>query len=310
MFRSIFSLLVICSCTVSIFAQQEEDDNYSELIQVVDDFFVGMHDADTALIRSLLHPSARMLTTGNQNGKPIHQFIKMDDFMVAVVQPRTKEWEEKLWSYNVTRDDHLATVWTDYTFLLEGSISHCGVNIFSLLETSDGWKITEISDTRRTTDCRSEGVAQNDEVKIHQLLDDWHLAAATADEDAFFGTMTVDGIYLGTDATERWYRDELKSWAADAFERESAWSFTARDRQIYFSDDYETAWFEELLDTWMGECRGSGVLSKENGEWKLRHYDLAIMVPNDLVQAYIKLAENPPQPEPEKKKKKRKKKKD
>ena len=45
----------------------------------------------------------------------------------------------------------------------------------------------------------------------------WHKAAATADEDTFFGSMTADAIYIGTDATERWLRDELKEWSKEYF---------------------------------------------------------------------------------------------
>ncbi len=41
----------------------------------------------------------------------------------------------------------------------------------------------------------------------------------------------------------------------------------------------------------MGTCRGSGVLIKEGTGWTLQHYDLAIMVPNDLVNDFLKLVE-------------------
>jgi len=51
----------------------------------------------------------------------------------------------------------------------------------------------------------------------------------------------------------------------------------------------KTAWFEETLDTWMGDCRGSGVLIYQSSIWKIKHYNLAIAVPNDVVKDYIKL---------------------
>ena len=124
------------------------------------------------------------------------------------------------------------------------------------------------------------------------MLDQWHEAAATADGDAFFGAMTADGIYLDTDATERWLRDELKAWAKKAFERESAWAFTPSNREIYFAGDGKTAWFEELLDTWMGTCRGSGVLTKTTDGWKIKHYNLAILVPNDKIDAFKEMMKN------------------
>jgi len=46
-------------------------------------------------------------------------------------------------------------------------------------------------------------------------------------------------------------------------------------------------WFDELLDTWMGTCRGSGVLENNQGIWKIKHYVLSIEIPNADVQSVI-----------------------
>ena len=47
----------------------------------------------------------------------------------------------------------MASVWAPYTFYLNGAISHCGINSIELLHDEDGWKVTQISDTRRREDC-------------------------------------------------------------------------------------------------------------------------------------------------------------
>ena len=130
---------------------------------------------------------------------------------------------------------------------------------------------------------------------IGELLDAWHNAAATADEDVFFGSMADDAIYLGTDATERWTKVEFMAWGKKHFERESAWSFEPYNRTIYVSSDGQFAWFEELLKTWMGVCRGSGVLTRDTeGNWKIQHYNLAVTVPNDLMQDFIAIFDRTP----------------
>jgi len=126
-----------------------------------------------------------------------------------------------------------------------------------------------------------------DENVIDVLIDQWHHAASVADEDVFFGFMTEECIYIGTDITEKWKRDELKTWSAKFFDKESAWSFTAFEREIYFNEN--TAWFDEKLNTWMGECRGSGVLIKTKEGWKLTHYHLSVTIPNDKIQGFIDL---------------------
>ncbi len=128
---------------------------------------------------------------------------------------------------------------------------------------------------------------------INQLLDGWHHAAAVADEKTFFGLLDTGAIYLGTDATERWLKSEFEKWAEPHFKRDTAWAFTPHDRTVYLSADGGTAWFEEYLETRMGECRGSGVLVKKPEGWKLAHYHLALTVPNDKIQGFMELVGAP-----------------
>ncbi len=136
-------------------------------------------------------------------------------------------------------------------------------------------------------------MSQNETQKINQLLNNWHHAATVADEDIFFDfTMADNAIYIGTDASELWTKKEMKAWAKEIFERDTAWDFSVLSRNVYFSKNKKVAWFDELLDTWMGVCRGSGVLEKEKGKWKLKHYHLAIAVPNEVVEEYLKLLKN------------------
>ncbi|MCC7453340.1 MAG: nuclear transport factor 2 family protein, partial [Crocinitomix sp.] len=72
-------------------------------------------------------------------------------------------------------------------------------------------------------------------------------------------------------------------------DRKSTWDFKTNWRNWYFSSDQTVAWFEESLATQMEECRGSGVLIKENGFWKIAHYNLAVVIENEKMQKFIKL---------------------
>lgn len=122
---------------------------------------------------------------------------------------------------------------------------------------------------------------------VHLFLNNWHRAAAIADEERFFGSMAPGAIYLGTDPSERWTKESFEQWAMPHFQKATAWDFTPYDRQLYFSEDGNLCWFEELLDTWMGICRGSGVIERKDGEWKIRHYNLALTVYNEAIQEVI-----------------------
>lgn len=122
---------------------------------------------------------------------------------------------------------------------------------------------------------------------INTLLNDWHLAAAKADYNGYFGKIAEDGIYIGTDATENWDKKAFIAFSKPYFDKGKAWDFKALERNIYFSKDGKTAWFDELLDTWMKVCRGSGVLEKQGKEWKIKHYVLSMTVPNDAIKEVL-----------------------
>jgi uncharacterized protein (TIGR02246 family) len=122
---------------------------------------------------------------------------------------------------------------------------------------------------------------------VNAVLDDWHRAAAQADEARYFSHFTPDAVFLGTDATERWTRDEFRTWAHPYFARGKAWSFTPVSRHVSFSKDGAVAWFDEALSTPnMGPARGSGVLVKDEGVWKLAQYNLSVPIPNELLKDF------------------------
>ena len=129
--------------------------------------------------------------------------------------------------------------------------------------------------------------AQDAKQAIGQMIDDWHVAAAEADYDGYFSRMTNDAVFIGTDATENWQLMEFKEFSKPYFDRGKAWSFKAAERNIYIDEDGKLAWFDELLDTWMGICRGSGVAKLENEQWKILHYVLSATIPNDDMQQVI-----------------------
>jgi ketosteroid isomerase-like protein len=123
--------------------------------------------------------------------------------------------------------------------------------------------------------------------KINLVLDHWHQAAANADFDTYFSLMTKDAVFIGTDASENWNIAEFKTFCKPYFDKKETWNFKPLERHVFV--DNNISWFDELLDTHMGICRGSGVLSKEDDNWKIKHYVLSITIPNDDVKQIVSL---------------------
>jgi ketosteroid isomerase-like protein len=129
----------------------------------------------------------------------------------------------------------------------------------------------------------------NDEKQISSMLDSFNVAAAKADYNKYFSYYTEDAIFTGTDATERWDKKAFMAWAKPIFDKGRAWNFTALQRHIYFDKTGNLAWFDELLNTQMKICRGSGVLVKQGDSWKVQQYILSTTIPNDQLDSIIKI---------------------
>jgi ketosteroid isomerase-like protein len=151
-----------------------------------------------------------------------------------------------------------------------------------------------------TSICFLSFAQEKEKEEITQMLDNWHKAATNADQQAYFAGIAEDGIYIGSDASEIWTKQEFFEWSKPYFDKGKAWSFTAIKRNIYLSEDHSLAWFDELLQFIGGEFRGSGVLSKKNGEWKLKHYVLSLPVPNEKFKRVMEVIDqNIAEPEKE-----------
>jgi hypothetical protein len=123
--------------------------------------------------------------------------------------------------------------------------------------------------------------------QINAVLDTWHNSASEANFENYFNAMSSESTFVGTDAAEVWNVQQFKDFSKPYFDKGAAWSFKAIERNVYLNTDGKIAWFDELLATWMGICRGSGVLKKVENEWKIEHYVLSVTVPNDNIQQVI-----------------------
>jgi hypothetical protein len=117
--------------------------------------------------------------------------------------------------------------------------------------------------------------------QINAFVDGWHDDAAHA-RPAYFDKIAKDGVYIGTDKTEQWHRDEFMKYAKSSFDAKKGFTLKPMHRNVYLSADKSIAWFDELLDSKMGVCQGSGVLRKTPAGYEIVHYQLSMAVPNEV----------------------------
>jgi len=119
------------------------------------------------------------------------------------------------------------------------------------------------------------------------VLNNLHLYAAEARGPEYFDLFADDAIFFGTDIGERWEKNAFQEYGLARFETGQGWTYHMTERNIYFSDDDQTCWFDELIrNDKYGQLRGTGVLKLVDQEWKIMQYNLVLPMPNDLLPKY------------------------
>jgi hypothetical protein len=255
--------------------------------QLVNSFFKSMSDRDTVALKKFFTKNATLQTsTFNKIFQPQIGNSPTLNFISTIGKFPKGALDERISNIKVNEFPNVASVSMDYAFYLNGKFSHQGVNLFSFLKEGKDWKIASIVDSRSSFKTKKEEmISQTD-----YLLDFWHAAAAKADSASFFGLMHDESIYVGTDSFEVWDKPSYLKFAAPYFAKGKAWSFTKASRNIRVEEALNLVWFDEVLNTWMGLCRGSGFLiPDESGNLKIKHYVLSVIIPNDKIYDVMKV---------------------
>lgn len=119
---------------------------------VINRFFEGMEKGDSALLKSTCteRPLLQTFIT-DRNGQLRVVETPFADFISAISKPAKQQYKEVISFGAILLEQQLASVWTPYTFYVDGKAHHHGTNSFQLVKMTDGWKIQYIIDTRRTT---------------------------------------------------------------------------------------------------------------------------------------------------------------
>lgn len=122
--------------------------------KVVDKLFDGMRNGDSTAVRSVFTKQCTLTSISkNASDSTVTHKGTVDSFVKAVGTPHKNKWDERIYDVKISIDGPMAVVWAPYKFYAGEKFSHCGVNVFNLIKTGSGWKINDITDTRRKDAC-------------------------------------------------------------------------------------------------------------------------------------------------------------
>lgn len=126
--------------------------------------------------------------------------------------------------------------------------------------------------------------AADERAAVAAVLDRLHERAAAADYDGYFALFAEDAVFMGTDRSEYWPLAEFRAYTRQRFNGGVGWTYIPLERAVHVHAD--VAWFEERLQhARFGEFRGTGVLLREQNQWRIRQYNLTLPMPNELFES-------------------------
>lgn len=134
-------------------AQDASAADRTAILATVQKVFDAMRTRDTALLSQAFDTTARLVGV-SARGTPAVSLTSPSQFGGAIARaPAGDVWNERIYDPEVRIDGTVAQVWAYYTFHRNAAFSHCGVDAFMLARVGTAWKITQLSDSRRTQGC-------------------------------------------------------------------------------------------------------------------------------------------------------------
>ena len=113
----------------------------NEVLDVVQAFFDVIESGDVERGAEIALPNAGFVSIRRNEGEPNISQFTTEQWLQSLSRKQNDYLEEFVGTPVVLIDGDLATVWTEYTFKIDGELSHTGVDAIHLVRTEDGWKI-------------------------------------------------------------------------------------------------------------------------------------------------------------------------
>ncbi|MFA5245486.1 MAG: nuclear transport factor 2 family protein [Pedobacter sp.] len=145
----IFTLLAI---SINSFSQKKHNSEEKEVLLKVQQFFDALETQDTTLFKSILLPEGQLWAISEQGNDVKYSMGLFRDRLKTFINP-ARIIQEKALSSEVKIHDRIAMAWVPYTLDINSKFSHCGVDLFTMLKTKEGWKIATAAYTIEPGGC-------------------------------------------------------------------------------------------------------------------------------------------------------------
>jgi hypothetical protein len=129
------------------------DRDHAEILAAVQRFFDGIAAHDPVKLSADLLPGGQVRSVREDKGQWV---VRTNSFEESVksIAGNTSRMLERMWKPEVRVYGRIATVAAPYDFHVDGVFSHCGTDVFTLVKTPEGWKVSSILYTVERQGCK------------------------------------------------------------------------------------------------------------------------------------------------------------
>jgi len=139
-----FGVILAANITHVAFAQSAEE---QAVLAPIHAMFDGMSKRDAVAIKAPTLPGGTMVLM--RDGKPAQ--MTFETFAQRVGKPGKTRIEERIHNPLIRVDNDLAVVWAQFDFLVDGTVDHCGTDLFNMVRVDGQWMIASVADTGTKT---------------------------------------------------------------------------------------------------------------------------------------------------------------
>jgi hypothetical protein len=131
--------VILISLAGSVLVAQQPSEEKA-VLAAVQRLFDAMASHDSAAAQQVLIPEGRYFSVRDTGAGAAVGGATHKEFAERLAGGK-EDMRERMWDSKVLIHGRIAVVWTPYDFHRNRKFSHCGVDAFNLIKTSEGWKI-------------------------------------------------------------------------------------------------------------------------------------------------------------------------
>ena len=120
------------------------------ILTVIDRFMEAVNSQEKSIFDKILYKGINRIVTNVDKDGSVSTLIFDNDSSIArrIGNTGERKFRERYWDAKVITEGNIASVWAPYDFYIDGSFSHCGVDLFYLVKSNETWRIAHFGYTR------------------------------------------------------------------------------------------------------------------------------------------------------------------